>query len=99
MGRHAISTEDIKTIMVAKNIQPRQGNVLIIRTGYVPKYMGLSTTAKEDLKTASHNWPGLKQYESMTRWLWKRQFTAIAADNPGLECVRGCPSPAIIFLT
>ncbi|KUL90991.1 hypothetical protein ZTR_00840 [Talaromyces verruculosus] len=85
MGRHAISAEDIKTIMVAKNIRPRQGYILIMRTGYVPKYMRLSTIAKDDLKTASHSWPGLKQDESMARWLWKRQFAAIATDNPGLD--------------
>jgi hypothetical protein len=88
MSCHAISAEDIKSIMAAKNIEPRQGDILIIRTGYVPKYISLSTTTKEDLKTASHSWPGLKQDESMVRWLWEQQFAAIAADNPGLECVR-----------
>lgn len=98
MGRHAICADDIKTIMAAKNIEPRQGDILIIRTDYVPKYMGLSTTAKEHLKTASHSWPGLKQDESMAWWLWERQFAAVAADNPGLECVRKYPFLSIIFV-
>ena len=98
MGCQAISADDIKTIMATKNIEPRQGDILIIRTGYVPKYMGLSATTKEHLKTASHSWPGLKQDESMAWWLWERQFAPVAVDNPGLECVRKYPFPSIIFV-
>lgn len=75
--------------MAAKNIEPRFGDILIVRTGYVPKYISLSTMVKENLK-ASHSWPGLKQDGSKARWLWARQSAVIAAGNPGLECIRKC---------
>ncbi|KAJ5734893.1 cyclase-domain-containing protein [Penicillium malachiteum] len=44
-------------------------------------------TGKVGLQKAEHTWPGLEQGEAMTRWLWRRQFAAIAADNPALECI------------
>lgn len=88
MTAHAISVDDIKAFMAAKDIQPRMGDILLLRTGYVPAYLSLDSTAKETLPSAVHAWPGLKQGEEMTRWLWEQQFAAIAADNPALECIR-----------
>jgi hypothetical protein len=85
---HAISVEDIEAIMMEKNIQSRQGDILILRTGYVPAYLRLSDTEKESFTSASPAWPGLKQGEAMTRWLWEQQFAALAADNAALECIR-----------
>lgn len=88
MTSHPITVDEIKAIFAARNIQPRQGDILFLRTGYVSAYMSLDTAGKEGLLTADHAWPGLKQGEEMTRWLWGQQFAAIAADNPALECIR-----------
>lgn len=88
MTTHGITVDEMNAILAARDIHPRPGDVLFLRTGYVPAYMSLDAAAKESLKTANHSWPGLKQGEAMTRWLWERQFAAIAADNPALECIR-----------
>lgn len=91
MSTHPITVEDMKAIMTARNIEPRQGDILLLRTGYVPAYLSLDAVTKESLQSAAHTWPGLKQEESMIRWLWEQQFSAIAADNPALECIREFP--------
>ena len=88
MTDHPITVEEIKAILAAKKIEVRQGDILFLRTGYVPAYGSLDTAAKEKLPSANHAWPGLKQGEAMTRWLWEQQFAAIAADSPALECIR-----------
>ena len=88
MQSHAVTVSDIKAIMAAKNIQPRRGDILILRTGYVEAYKSLDASGKEGIKTANHAFPGLKQGEEMMRWLWEQQFSALAADNPALEVIR-----------
>lgn len=84
----AITANELKAILTSKGIQPRPGDILILRTGYVPAYVNLNASAKESLASEGPRWPGLEQDEDMVRWLWEQQFAAIVADNPGLECVR-----------
>ncbi|KIX06851.1 uncharacterized protein Z518_04827 [Rhinocladiella mackenziei CBS 650.93] len=74
MTSRASSVDHIKAIMAARHIQPRQGDILFLRTGYVLAYTKLDAAAKAGLKAASHSWPGLQQGEAMTRWLWEQQF-------------------------
>lgn len=88
IATRGISADEIKSILAAKSVQPRPGDILILRTGYAPAYMSLNASARESLASAGPTWPGLKQDEAMVRWLWEQQFAAIVADNPGLECVR-----------
>jgi hypothetical protein len=88
MATHAISVDDIKTILAASDTQPRAGDILFVRTGYVGAYLGLDDAGKQALQTAKHSWAGIEQGEDMARWLWEQQFAAIVADNPSLECIR-----------
>ncbi|KAE8315900.1 putative cyclase-domain-containing protein [Aspergillus transmontanensis] len=87
MSTHPITVDDIEEILATQNVQVRQGDILFLRTGYVSTYTSFDTETKKGLLTANHTWPGLKQGEDMTRWLWERQFAAIAADSPALECI------------
>ncbi|KFY23351.1 hypothetical protein V491_02588 [Pseudogymnoascus sp. VKM F-3775] len=87
ISTHPISVEEMEAIFSARDIQPRQGDILFVRTGYVSAYQSSTDEAKEAFRTKSPAWPGLKQGEDMARWLWERQFAAIAADNPALECI------------
>ena len=79
---------DIEEFFAAKNVQPRQGDILFVRTGFVSAYKKFDEENMIRLKSGDNTWPGLEQSEAMARWLWKRQFAAIAADNPALECIR-----------
>lgn len=88
MSTHPISVEEMEAIFSARDIHPRQGDILFVRTGYVSAYQSSTDDTKEAFRTKSPTWPGLKQGEDMARWLWERQFAAIAADNPALECIR-----------
>lgn len=88
LATHGITVAEINAILAEKGITPRTGDILFLRTGYVAAYTTLDDSGKEGMKTAGHAWPGLQQSEEMTRWLWERQFAAVAGDNPGLECVR-----------
>ncbi|KAL4806516.1 putative cyclase-domain-containing protein [Aspergillus unguis] len=86
LATHGITVDEIEAIMAEKDIVPRTGDILFLRTGYVGAYSKLDDKGKEAL-TTEHAWPGLHQGEKTARWLWERQFAAVAGDNPGLEAV------------
>lgn len=90
LATQGITVAEINAILVEKGVTPRTGDILFLRTGYVEAYTALDEQGKEEVKTRAHAWPGLQQSEEMARWLWERQFAAVAGDNPGLECVREC---------
>ncbi|KAI0131918.1 hypothetical protein BJ170DRAFT_611720 [Xylariales sp. AK1849] len=84
---HAISLGAIQAIFEKTKVQPRMGDILFIRTGYVGKYLSLDDGGKRALQAEKPAWPGLGQSEEMARWLWDNQFAAIASDTPAMECV------------
>jgi kynurenine formamidase len=57
------------------------GDILLLHTGWAVAYLGM-TPEERKLRRGS---AGLHQSEQMLEWLWDRQFSLIAADNPGLE--------------
>ncbi|KAL2846469.1 putative cyclase-domain-containing protein [Aspergillus pseudoustus] len=82
-----ITVSEIETILAQSKVTLRTGDILFVRTGYLPAYTGLDAAGREKLTVSPHAWPGLEQSKEMVRWLWERQFAGVAADNPGLECV------------
>ncbi|KIW90574.1 uncharacterized protein Z519_09221 [Cladophialophora bantiana CBS 173.52] len=80
-----VTVEQIKRITAEKNIELLTGDILFIRTGYVSAYRQLSADQRKDIST-KFAFPGLAQSEETTRWLWDRQFAAVAADSPAFEC-------------
>ncbi|KAL3481296.1 putative cyclase-domain-containing protein [Aspergillus californicus] len=87
MAARGITPVEIEAILAARNIHPRPGDILFLRTGYASTYSSLDEAGKERVESSPHSWPGLQQSEATVRWLWEHQFAAVAADNPGLECV------------
>ncbi|KIX03851.1 uncharacterized protein Z518_07404 [Rhinocladiella mackenziei CBS 650.93] len=86
LGTSPITVEQIKRIMIEKNIEMRTGDIFILRTGsYVSAYLQLNAQGKRAI-SAKFAFPGLAQSEETTRWLWERQFAAVAADSPAFEC-------------
>jgi kynurenine formamidase len=62
----------------------RPGDILLLRLGWVPFFLGLPLDQRPKGKGRSGN-PGLIQSEEMLAWLWDHRFALIAADNSGLE--------------
>ncbi|KAH8901543.1 putative cyclase [Thozetella sp. PMI_491] len=87
LSSYPITVDTIKAIFEKRKVQPRPGDILFIRTGYLAKYQGLDVRGKENLAGGKPEWPGLGQSEEMLRWLWGNQFSAIASDTPAMECV------------
>ena len=68
----------------AQGVEIREGDVLLIRTGWITWYTAQSAEVRSalagDLKA-----PGLRPGEATARTLWDLHVAAVAGDNPALE--------------
>lgn len=86
-----IRVPELQAIVAANKVELLTWDILFVLTGYAAAYAGLVEAGRNKLADTSatpYAWPGLEQSEEMVRWLWEKQFAAVDADNPGLECVR-----------
>jgi kynurenine formamidase len=82
-----ISVDDLEGARAAQGVTLMDGDVLLIRTGWVGWYeqqryrVRLEMSERSKLKA-----PGLQCCEAMAEYLFDHHPCAIAADNPALEC-------------
>ncbi|KAM5344311.1 hypothetical protein ACJ41O_012848 [Fusarium nematophilum] len=89
---HGIGFEDLMRCLkwqqdqAGGNLEPRVGDILLIRTGFSSRYQHLS---EEEEKAVGEAWPpascGVKQDKRLLEWLWDNKFAAVGGDAPGFE--------------
>ncbi|KAF9885081.1 hypothetical protein FE257_000721 [Aspergillus nanangensis] len=78
---------DIRPVSQGGDIKP--GDMLLVRSGFVENYHGLSAEAWRAAATRGHDdqcWAGVKQEDAMVDWLHDCYFAAVAGDSPTFEC-------------
>ncbi|KAK0390062.1 hypothetical protein NLU13_3635 [Sarocladium strictum] len=86
---HRISVSDIKACAESQGVTFEVGDILLIRCGWVHKYLSLDAAGKEALaekKTLpEHAYAGLEQSAEMIDFLHDYYFAAAVSDNPMFE--------------
>ena len=91
--RHPISAAMLDEVAAAQGIKPEPGDILLLRTGWLTWYLALDQAgrnAMEGTMTAGEDSlasAGLAAGAETAAWLWDRQISAVAADNPALEAL------------
>jgi kynurenine formamidase len=82
--RDVISIDDLEGCRAAAGIEPREGDVLLFRTGWS---QGWNAATDEERVAVRGNpvSPGLQDGEEMLAYLWDWGVGAVASDNPSLE--------------
>lgn len=92
-----IMVADLEATLAHQNVQPRAGDILMLRTGYVEAYRRRSPQEQQRLvHVARSPHPGLYAGEEMAEFLWDSGAAAVVADNVAVEVVPG--SPEVGFL-
>jgi len=79
-----ISPDDIEATLHAQGSELAEGDILLLRTGWLSWYRGLDAEARS--ATAGQlRAPGIQPGRATARWLWDRHIAAIGADNPAVE--------------
>jgi kynurenine formamidase len=95
----AFTPEDLEAAAEHQGVSFEPGDILLLHTGWAEAYLDLPV----DQRHVRRGSPGPHQSEEMLAWLWDRQFSLVAADNPGLEAfpvdpasgffIEGAPPP------
>jgi kynurenine formamidase len=90
----AIGGAEIEVIAWSQGVTLQEGDILLLRTGWLPWYLALTDDEKEALRGRLNpgedgiDRPGLDPSTPTAAWLWDHRVAAIAADNPALEALR-----------
>lgn len=96
--RTAITAELMSAIAAEEGVTIEEGDILLIRTGWLPWYLSIDEAARDAMVAAFRDdrttlqLPGLDAGIETASWLWDNKIAAVAADNPTLEALPYDPS-------
>ena len=79
-----ITPNDLLQTLSAQNIMVETGDILLVRTGWLPFYRALSPEARSTY-AADPAFVGLEASEAMAACLWDLHISCIGCDNPAVE--------------
>jgi hypothetical protein len=80
-----ISLAWIKSVLEWQGTEVKFGDILIIRSGFMEKYLSLTVGELDQLtSTRVPRLDGVEQSDEILRWIWNN-FSAVAADHPTFE--------------
>ncbi|CAL1708206.1 unnamed protein product [Somion occarium] len=82
---HPIPLRDIEDCAKMQGVEFRQGDILILRVGFIQRYTMATPEERSTLSGKPENFAGIEQTEEMKRFLWDNHFAAVASDQPALE--------------
>jgi hypothetical protein len=91
--RIPIGPDRLDAILAAQGTKLRDGDILLLRTGWLTWYLGLDAAGRAALQGQQRGGddamqcPGLEPSVAMAAWLWNHRISAVAADNPALEAL------------
>lgn len=86
MSDHEITAEDLKKCAKFQNITLKEGDILLIRSGFTAGYSALTDEEKQAWGVASPTrWVGLETSIETLRFFWESGVSAVAGDAPGFE--------------
>jgi kynurenine formamidase len=92
--KKTLGGNEIEAIAAEQGVGLQEGDILLLRTGWLRWFMALSDEEKEALRGRLNpgedglDMPGLDPSTPTAAWLWDHRIAAIAADNPALEALR-----------
>jgi len=81
-----ITVQDLEKVAAAQGVDFRQGDVLIIRSGFTEELGGLDADGQSKAM-GSHRMCGVEGTDEAARWFWNQRFSAVAGDMIAFEQV------------
>jgi len=78
----------LQRVLQAQSVELAEGDVLLLRTGWVDAFLALSPTER----TQVNGWNGLRADETMAEYLWDTGIALVGSDNPSVENAPGEPA-------
>jgi hypothetical protein len=83
--RHEITVADMQAALNGQGTKPRQGDILMVRSGYVRRHNRASAAERIRGTQKSSQAIGLQASEETVRWLYEQHFAAHVGDTVAFE--------------
>lgn len=87
LSAHKITIAEIEDIARDQGIIFEQGDVFLLRTGYVEAIQAATQEEIPQMLTSPDN-VGVEDTIDAVRWFWNQHFSAVVGDNLGFEVMR-----------
>ncbi|KAL4906219.1 hypothetical protein BDW74DRAFT_177238 [Aspergillus multicolor] len=84
---HKITTAALEAVAEWEGVLLKQGDILIIRSGFTKGLQDAETPEKQAECMASHRTVGVAGDEETAKWFWNKHFAAVAGDAIAFECL------------
>ncbi|KAF2011933.1 hypothetical protein BU24DRAFT_412479 [Aaosphaeria arxii CBS 175.79] len=82
----AITAGELKAMVRDAGVETREGDVLLLRTGFTEAYLGLDGAGREALGAKRPaEFMGVESTREVAEWIWESGFVAVAGDAPSFE--------------
>ncbi|KAJ5094897.1 hypothetical protein N7532_007188 [Penicillium argentinense] len=82
---HKITTEDIEAVAKWEGVEFRQGDILIIRSGFTLGFEEAGTPENQAELMEKHRAVGMEGNAKSAKWVWNHHFSAVAGDTIAFE--------------
>ncbi|KAK8076497.1 hypothetical protein PG994_003769 [Apiospora phragmitis] len=87
-GSYEITVDELEAALADQHgTQTKQGDILLVRTGYIQRHNAASDPERQAGTQANFRSIGLAPREATLRWLYDRHFAAVVADNVAVEAL------------
>lgn len=85
MSEHRITLREMREMIREEKLEPRAGDLLLVRSGWIKWYEEHSPEEREKYVTNGNAWIGVDGCQEVVEWLWNSRFAAVASDSIGFE--------------
>jgi kynurenine formamidase len=85
ISTHKIPVSEIEEVLKFQGTVPRQGDIFIMRTGFVRWHNNADTKTRIHGTRENHDLIGVANTEETVQWLYSKHFSAVAGDAQGFE--------------
>lgn len=78
LSSHAIQAKELKDMLAQTGVQPRNGDLLLVRTGFTEQYGKLSEQGRKELASKPPTFAGVESTKETLRFIWESGFVAVA---------------------
>ncbi|KAF1838383.1 hypothetical protein BDW02DRAFT_585870 [Decorospora gaudefroyi] len=82
---NCISADILEDMLKETGVQPRAGDLLLLRTGFTRDYTKLSEQERMAMPDKPPAFLGVESSKATLQWIWESGFVAVASDAPSFE--------------
>ncbi|KAJ4375805.1 hypothetical protein N0V83_001082 [Neocucurbitaria cava] len=85
LSENSINADTLREMLKETGVQPRDGDLLLLRTGFTRDYEKLGEQERKAVAERAPTFLGVESTKETLRWIWESGFVAVAGDAPSFE--------------